>query len=279
MYLLAFATGISRRRRTFYRREGKAGRVPGDELASLNLPLAGTTDHIQKMPSPGSIRLSKCVLLAALIGACSDGSGVVTPKPLPRLNHDPILFVHGLRGSSASFAQMRARFVAAGWQDGVELWAFTYGSTVTNAAVGQEIHNQVNHIMTVTGASKVDIISHHVGSLSSRFYLRNFGGTRKVDAWISLGGPNHGSTVVNQCTLIPCQEMAPKSAFMTALNAEVEAQPPVRYATWRSPCDELVMPHSSVSIHDAENYLTACMPSGALITDAAVYEQVKTFVR
>ncbi|MBA3405402.1 MAG: hypothetical protein H0U13_12075 [Gemmatimonadaceae bacterium] len=38
------------------------------------------------------------------------------------------------------------------------------------------------------------------------------------------------------------------------------------------------MPHSSVSIHDAANYLTACMPSGALITDAAVYEQVKTFV-
>jgi len=232
------------------------------------------------MPRPGSTRLSKYALLAALIAAaCSDGSAVVTPKTLPRLNHDPILFVHGLRGSSESFAQMRARFVTAGWQEGVELFAFTYSSTVTNAAAAQEIHNQVNHIMTITGASKVDIISHHAGSLSSRFYLRNFGGTRKIDAWISLGGPNHGTTVVNQCTLISCQEMAPKSAFMTALNAEVEAQPPVRYATWRSPCDELVMPHSSVSIHDAANYLTACMPNAALITDAAVFEQVKTFVR
>lgn len=231
------------------------------------------------MPRLATIR-STCVFLAAMIAAaCSDTPGVVTPKTLPRLNHDPILFVHGLGGSAASFAPMRARFVAAGWQDGVELFAFTYGSTVTNAATAQEIHNQVNHIMAITGASKIDIISHHVGSLSSRFYLRNFGGTRKVEAWISLGGPNHGSTVVNQCTLIPCQEMAPKSAFMTALNAEVEAQPPVRYATWRSPCDELVMPHSSVSLHDAANFLTACMPNAALITDAAVYEQVKTFVR
>ncbi len=232
------------------------------------------------MPRPGSIRVPKCVLLVALIAAaCSDGAGVVTPKPLPRLNHDPILFVHGLGGSSASFAQMRARFVAAGWQDGIELFAFTYSSTVTHAAAAQEIHNQVNHIMTVTGASKVDIISHHSGSLSSRFYLRNFGGTRKIDAWISLGGPNHGSTVVDPCTLIQCREMAPLSSFIIALNAEVEAQPPVRYATWRSPCDERVVPRASVSLWNVPNYLTACMPNAALITDGAVHEQVMAFVR
>jgi len=232
------------------------------------------------MPRLKSIRFFGYACFAGLLSAgCTDATGVERPNPLPLLNHDPILFVHGLGGSSASFAQMRARFAADGWREGVELFGFTYSYLVTNAAAGQEIYNQVNHIMTVTGAKKVDIISHHAGSLSSRFYLRNFGGVGKVEAWVSLGGPNHGSTAVSQCTSIACQEIAPKSAFMTALNAVVEAQPPVRYATWQSPCDELVVPQSSVAIHDAANYVTACMENAALITDAAVYEQVKTFVR
>lgn len=232
------------------------------------------------MLRPRYIAHSRRVFFAVLIAAgCTDSTGSNAPAVLPKLDHDPILFVHGLGGSSASFTQMRERFIADGWKDGVELFAFTYNTTVTNAAPAQEIYNQVNHIMTVTGAAKVDIISHHVGSLSSRFYLRNFGGTRKVDAWISLGGPNHGTTLSTQCSVIPCQEMGRESAFITALNAVVEAQPPVRYGTWQSPCDELVVPRTSVALHDAANYVTACMPNAALITDAAVYAQVKTFVR
>lgn len=232
------------------------------------------------MLSTNSISFRMSVLLIGLIaGGCTDVTAADQPAVLPRLNHDPILFVHALGASSASFAPMRARFAADGWREGIELFAFTYSSTVTNAAVAQEINNQVNYIMSITGATKVDIISHHAGSLSSRFYLRNFGGTKKVDAWLSLGGPNHGTTVAAQCALIPCQEMAPKSAFITALNAQVEAQPPVRYATWQSACDERVVPRTSVALWDAANYVSACMPNAALITDAAVYQQVRTFVR
>ena len=221
------------------------------------------------------MRVFALLAVVALAG-CGDNTG--PDDNLPVLNHDPILFVHGNGGNSNTFREMRARFVADGWREGVELFAFDYSSTVTNAANAQAIRNHVKYILERTGAGKVDIISHEMGSLSSRFYIRHFGGLQHVDAWVSLGGPNHGTTKQLACTSIPCQEMDASSPFLEALNADVEGPPPVRYATWRSPCDEIVEPHESPSVWDAANFLTACMPNGELIRDAAVYQQVKGFV-
>ncbi len=216
--------------------------------------------------------------LLALV-SCDDSTGP-GPARAALLSHDPILFVHGLNGSPDDFDAMRARFVADGWRDGTELFAFRYSSTVTNAANAQAIRNNVKFIIEKTGAKKVDIISHEMGSLSSRFYIRHFGGLPYVDAWVSIGGPNHGTErALARCTLIPCQEMDTESSFIVALNASVEGPPPARYATWRSPCDEVVVPRESVAVHDAANFLTACMPNADLIKDAAIYAQVREFVR
>ena len=223
-------------------------------------------------------RFSVSIPLAVVIlaSACRDSSG---PDNYPALNHDPILFVHGVNGSPKDFAEMRARFVADGWQDGVELFAFTYSSTVTNAANAQVIRNNVKYIMEKTGAGKVDIVAHEMGSLSSRFYIRHFAGLGNVDAWVSLGGPNHGTTMELGCTAIPCQEMAVGSAFITALNADVEGPPPVRYATWASPCDDRVEPRDSPAVWDAANYITGCLANADLVRDPGVYAQVKAFVQ
>jgi triacylglycerol lipase len=213
---------------------------------------------------------------ALVLSGCRDNTG--PDEELPVLNHDPILFVHGYGGNANSFREMRARFVADGWREGIELFAFDYSSTVTNAANAQAIRNHVKYIMEKTGAGKVDIISHEMGSLSSRFYIRHFGGLQHVDAWVSLGGPNHGTTKTLSCTTIPCQEMDAASAFIEALNADVEGPPPTRYATWRSPCDEFVEPRESATVWDAANFLTACMANAEIMTDPGVYEQVKGFV-
>ena len=64
------------------------------------------------------VRFSVSIPLAAVIigAACGDSSG----PDYPALNHDPILFVHGLNGSPKDFDEMRTRFAADGWQVGVE---------------------------------------------------------------------------------------------------------------------------------------------------------------
>lgn len=222
-------------------------------------------------------RLLACAALVAL-SACTESSGPGTGT-LPELQHDPILFVHGYLGSSANWDTMRQRFAADGWQT-FELYASNYSFVSSNATTAAEIRNDVNDIIAKTGATKVDIIAHSMGGISSRYYLKNLDGTSKIDAWVSLAGPNHGTDAVeNQnCSFTPCREIIPGSAFLTALNGGDETPGLTRYATWRSPCDTTINPDESVILAGATNTLTACIVHFNFLVDATVYQQVRAFV-
>ena len=214
----------------------------------------------------------------ALLAGCTESAGP-GDGTLPDLKHDPILFVHGYGGNTSNWDTMRQRFLADGWQD-IELYAYNYSFISSNATTAAEIRDQVNDIISKTGATKVDIIAHSMGSISSRYYLKNLGGHEKIDAWVSLAGPNHGTDYVeNQnCSFTPCKEIIPGSAFLVALNGGDETPGLTRYATWRSPCDTTINPDESVILSGATNTLTSCLVHFNLLTDQTVYTQVRAFV-
>src|SRR5919202_4566431 len=103
--------------------------------------------------------------------------------------HDPILFVHGWNSNSSTWNTMVSRFQADGWTAS-ELNNWSYDWHQSNATTAAQIQTKVDGILAATGAAKVDIITHSMGGLSSRYYVKNLGGDAKIDEWVSLGGPN-----------------------------------------------------------------------------------------
>lgn len=198
-------------------------------------------------------------------------------RPTHAAVRNPILFVHGWNGSSSTWTSMVSRFKQAGWTDS-QLFNWSYNSSQSNATTAAQIRTKVNEILSITGATKVDIISHSMGALSSRYYLKNLGGTTYVDAWVSLGGPNHGTSIATLCFSTSCSEMRPGSSFLTALNATDETPGAVRYATWRSDCDFVILPTSSVPVSGGSNTLTSCLSHSGLHSDATVFGQVRTWI-
>lgn len=191
---------------------------------------------------------------------------------------DPILFVHGWNSSGSIWSTMISRFQADGWNKR-RLFAWSYNTSQSNATTAGQLAAQVDSILSSTGAAKVDVVTHSMGGLSSRYYTKNLGGDLKVDEWVSLGGPNHGTDFANWCFQTSCVEMRPGSAFLTALNDGDETPGAVNYGTWWSPCDEIINPDSSVALSGATNTQTACLGHSALYQDATVYGQVREFVR
>lgn len=191
--------------------------------------------------------------------------------------HDPILFVHGWHGDSTNWKTMISRFKADGWTD-KELYNWQYNSDQSNATTADQIRQKVADILAATGASRVDVVTHSMGGLSSRYYAKNLGGDQKIDAWVSLGGPNHGTTSANVCTSTACVEMRIGSTFLANLNATDETPGTPRYATWWSACDEVIDPDSSVPLSGATNTQTSCLSHMQLLQDATVYSQVKSWV-
>jgi triacylglycerol lipase len=218
-------------------------------------------------------RLSAFVTAIAL---CLTGAALA---PASSLALDPILFVHGWSGNSTNWSTMKARFEKDGYPPS-HLVAYTYNSGLSNKTLAAtEVKPRVESLLASTGASKVDIVAHSMGSLNSRWYIKFLGGETKVDDWVSLGGPNHGTTSAYACFTVSCVEMRPGSTFLSELNAGDETPGPVNYGTWWSPCDEIINPDESVILSGATNTKTACIGHLALLVDSTVYTQVREFVK
>lgn len=190
---------------------------------------------------------------------------------------NPIVFVHGWNSSGSTWDTMAGRFKTDGWPAS-HLNQWTYNTSQSNATTASQLATEIDRVLAATGATKVDIVSHSMGGLSSRYYTKNLGGDAKVDAWISLGGPNHGTDTAYWCGGASCTEMRPGSTFLNTLNTGDETPGNSRYATWWSPCDSVINPDSSVALTGATNTKTACLSHGELRTDATVYAQVKAHV-
>jgi triacylglycerol lipase len=217
------------------------------------------------------LRIRPHVLAALLVAALPIAAGAQEAR------RDPILFVHGWRGRGAQWSTMTGRFIEDGWRP-TELFAWTFDARESNAAAAARIAARVDQILVATGAERVDIVTHSMGALAARYYLKNLRSAGKVDAWVSLGGPNHGIFAADLCFSASCREMRRGSPFLAALNRGDETPGTARYATWRSPCDEIIDPPETVRLEGAANHQTACISHLELLRDTAVYRAVRDFV-
>ncbi|GAA3896693.1 triacylglycerol lipase [Streptomyces gulbargensis] len=216
------------------------------------------------------LALAPLVLTSVPASAAGHGNKALAP--------DPVVFVHGWNSDGSTWRTMAGRFRSDGWPAG-RLDQWTYDATQSNATTAARLADEIDRVLAATGAAKVDVVTHSMGGLSSRHYLKKLGGAAKVDAWVSLAGPNHGTETARWCGGAPCVEMRPGSAFLNALNAGDETPGSPRYATWRSPCDMIISPKDSVAVTGAVNHTTACLGHSELLSDQTVYEAVRKHLR
>jgi triacylglycerol lipase len=219
-----------------------------------------------------------CIALLTLVVA-SLTTVVGTPGAQAQTAQDPIVFVHGWNSSASTWNTMINRFIAAGYPRS-RLLAFTYNSNTSNATIANQVRDAVSSLRASTGATKVDVITHSMGGLSGRYYLRNLGGTTFVDDWVSLGGPNHGTNTAYLCYPFSagCRDMIPGSGFLNALNSGDETPGSTNYGTFWSNCDTVINPDSSVLLSGATNTGVGCVGHTSLHSNATVFNLVRNFV-
>lgn len=191
---------------------------------------------------------------------------------------DPILFVHGYNSDASVWDTMVSRFMEDGWTD-EQLHAWSYNYNQSNADTAEEVAAEVEALMDRTGADSVDVITHSMGGLSSRYYAKFLNGDESIDAWVSLAGPNHGTDWAYGCFSTSCFEMRPGSSFLEELNKGKETPGDMRYGTWWSPCDEVINPDDSVILKGADNTKTECISHNWFLEDRIVYGQVRDYVK
>ncbi|WP_239070391.1 MULTISPECIES: triacylglycerol lipase [unclassified Streptomyces] len=224
-----------------------------------------------------TVLLSVLGALALLFGAAPASMGA---QPAGPPAHHPVIFVHGYNADPGVWGGMIADFKAAGYSDN-ELFSWGYDTHQSvNEVLAGRFTDYVNSVLSSTGASKVDLVAHSLGSLTTRWYVKFRGGTATVDHWVSLGGPNHGTYISWACVIWDqaCRDMSPGSYVQNQLAAGDETPGAVKYATFWSECDEVINPDSSVALSGAVNTDAGCLKHNDLLGDDGVSQGVRDFL-
>ena len=108
----------------------------------------------------------------ALVGVVGVPAASARTAARDRARPDPVLLVHGFRGSASGWHALdgvaRARRATAD----SEIDAIDYDSDASNVDVARQIAREVDALRARTGASQVDVVSHSMGAISSRVLPR-----------------------------------------------------------------------------------------------------------
>jgi triacylglycerol esterase/lipase EstA (alpha/beta hydrolase family) len=192
----------------------------------------------------------------------------------------PVIFIHGRNAGPGVWGAMISFLKSKGYtQD--QLFAWSYDTSLsTNEKLSDQLKMYVKKVLTATGAERVDIVAHSLGSLPSRWYIKFSEGSSTVRNWISLAGPNHGTQVAWGCALWDqgCRDMTPGSYVISNLNAGDETPGAVGYATLWSSGDGQILPNSSTLLAGAQNIEVSAMGHNDLLTSSEVFNHVLTLL-
>jgi len=227
------------------------------------------------------MRKTVAALLVALLATVSTAC-VVPPAPGPAVPV-PIVFVHGYISDAYSWHAFVDTYRAEGTPAN-QLWAWQYDTVnQSNEVTAEQLGHYVDDVLAATGATKVDLVSHSMGSLNARWCVKFGSCEGKVRRFVSLAGANHGTAVATACytlwQVITCAEMSPGSPFLATLNAAPELPAgPTWYTLW-SANDGVIVPASSTPFDGATNFtIDPSLDHLELLVDPGVITQVKNLL-
>lgn len=195
------------------------------------------------------------------------------------LRIDGIVFVHGINGSSSDWTTMVDRFKNDGWPAD-RLIARTYsdprwGCNGTNAT---QLSGWVQELAS-RGATRIAVVAHSMGGLSSRYYLQRLGGTSSVVVFITLGTMHHGlsNSCLSPLPVCVWKEVCQSGPFIADLNTAPATPGPTKWVSIFSTGDTTV-PVASATLIGAQNIqLTGLTHDGVdgLQNSPLVYQHVK----
>jgi triacylglycerol lipase len=186
-----------------------------------------------------------------------------------------ILLVHGLFNASYVFRRLQDALNAAGY----ETFApdlLPCGGEQTISEMAHALHHAVE---TQWGKSATfDIVAFSMGGLISRFYLQELGGAARVNTFVTLGSPHHGSLLAWFRFRKGIKDMRQGSPLLRKLAASESRLEKLRVVSIRTPFDMMVIPSTSSIWRRAENISVPVLFHCNLLTSPKVHHLVHDFL-
>ena len=155
---------------------------------------------------------------------------------------NPVLLIHGIDDTEAVFHKMRANLIQQG------LPIHTLNLVPNNGDVGlDELAKQIADYVTATFASeqRLDLVGFSMGGIVSRYYVQRLGGINRVQRFITISSPHHGTVVAYGSRRPGCVQMRPDSIFLKDLNSDAVTLGQLDFTSIWTPYDLMIVPANS----------------------------------
>jgi pimeloyl-ACP methyl ester carboxylesterase len=174
-------------------------------------------------------------------------------RPASQAAETPIVLIHGYFHNSSGFMYMQRALHRRGFKN---VSAFSYNPLrKTIPELAEKVARRVDRIVDETGAAKVHLVGHSLGGLLARYYVEQMGGAAKVRSVTTIGTPHHGTLSAYAGRSPVAKQMRPGSDLIN-LMIRTRKPRPVRYFSYYSNLDALVMPSRSAHLDNGRGNVT-----------------------
>jgi len=204
------------------------------------------------------------VLLVAVVTAwvSSDrGAPVAQDEP------GPVLLVSGYGGSTRSLEPLREALESAGRD--VVVVPPVGGGTGDLEDQAESLDDAAGAARARFGTSSVDVVGYSAGGVVARSWVRDHGGASVARRVLSIGSPQHGTSVAEAALGVAgscpdaCEQLATDSDLLRELNAGDETPRGPRFVSVWTTADRTVVPPDSARLAGGLDFTVQSVCPGA----------------
>jgi triacylglycerol lipase len=153
-----------------------------------------------------------------------------------------VLLIHGIEDTGAVFNTMSSYLRQLGWS------VYTLDLLPNNGNLALDILAQqvADYVMnTFAPEEPLDLVGFSMGGIVSRYYVQRLGGINRVQRFVTISSPHHGTVVAYASQRPGCLQMRPNSALIQDLNSDAVILEQLNFTSIWTPYDLMIVPANS----------------------------------
>jgi len=179
--------------------------------------------------------------------ACLDSAFAGMRATPPTAN--PVVLVHGIYSSGSDMTRLARHLEREGHE------VFALDLTPCDGQCGlDELAGQLDaFIAQKVPHGKFDLVGFSMGGLVSRYYMQRLGGVERVEHFVTIAAPHRGTVMASLAQKRGIRQMQRRSPFLRDLERDQDALKKVKFTSFYTPLDLIVVPADSAALPQARN--------------------------
>lgn len=177
-------------------------------------------------------------------------------------SRNPVVLIHGIFRKAYVFNRMAKYLKERGW----EVHRFDVVPNTSIVGLDQLALQIKTYVDQTFGTDQpIDLIGLSMGGLVSRYYVQRLGGLDKIQRFITISSPHHGTYLAYLLPFIGCVQMRPGSGFLADLNADMHKLEQVKFSSLWTPYDFVIVPAQSSQMPVGKNIKLSVFPHAMMV--------------